>query len=158
MENFRLQDILMVQSAPNAVPKDENHRTNTLNFAIAFRPIYYFSRIFGRMPFTIVHNSNGEIQRPRITAFDIIWLFISLCVYSVALISNQMWKDTYVAWKRNKIFIISNNVYALLEVGFCLIGIIMDLFNRYKIVQVLNKFTIFDKKVKNQQFGDFLKK
>lgn len=44
------------------------------DFAHCFRPIYYCSRIFGFMPFSIVYDSSAAIHKPSPRAFDLLWL------------------------------------------------------------------------------------
>lgn len=48
------------------------------NFAYSFRPIYYFCRVFGLMPFKITYYSNGAIHGFEIGTFDILWFIISM--------------------------------------------------------------------------------
>lgn len=50
------------------------------DFVYTLRPIYIFSRIFGAMPFSLVHNSIGEIQKARVNIFDFLWFMVSIAV------------------------------------------------------------------------------
>lgn len=46
------------------------------DFVKSIRPIYYFSRVFGFLPFSIEFDSKGEVQNARISAFDFLWFVI----------------------------------------------------------------------------------
>lgn len=52
-----------------------------LNSGHSFTFIYYFSRVFGFMPFTIVYDSDGKIQAARIRTIDILWFMITIGLY-----------------------------------------------------------------------------
>lgn len=119
-------------------------RSNELNFAYSFRPTYYFSRVFGLMPFSIISESNGEVQS-RVTAFDAVWFIISMCLYlAIACISYnerlRRAKVLSVSTIGYKIHLIFTLVFGAISIGF-------DMYNRFKLVDILNKFTRFDREV-----------
>lgn len=65
---------------------DDNNHSETAQvekscFSYGFRPIYYFSRAIGLMPYTVIYNLNGEIQEHRFHIRDALWLLSSFCLY-----------------------------------------------------------------------------
>lgn len=61
-------------------------RENSLkkeNFEYCFRPIYYFSRAYGQIPFTITYYKNGAIDGVKIYKRDYIWVAISFVWLSI---------------------------------------------------------------------------
>lgn len=147
MKSSRRQNIQIVQVQPNADTKDGNQRSTNLNFAITFRPIYYFLRLFGFMPFTIVYDSKGEVQAARITARDILWLLISLCAYLLAFNGSKIWENPYLLHKYSTVFIYVIKLYDISEILFGIIGIVMDLCNRFKLIDIMRTLNQFDKEV-----------
>lgn len=116
------------------------------DFAHCFRPIYYCSRIFGFMPFSIVYDSSAAIHKPSPRAFDLLWFIISISIYVSTIIgfyiqraeipfsASQILND--IAW----FGMISSLVFGV-------IGISLDMCNRFKIVNIFNEFNRIDEKV-----------
>lgn len=153
IQNSVRRIIQMVQVRLGVVPKDENHQPKKLHFAFSFRPIYYFMRSFGRMPFTVIYDSNGAAQETRVTPVDIIWFLIALSLYLLAINGDQMWENTYKIWSSTEMFILTNKIWTYLEVILCMFCVIMDLCNRFKLIEIVKNFGIFDKEV-SQRFFD----
>lgn len=118
-----------------------------LNFSVVFRPIYYFLRVFGFMPFTIVYDSKGAVQKHSITVFDVVWLLISLFVYLYAIHSTIIWYDSENSPDMSAFLLWVGKIFYILEIVFCIIGILMDLCNRYKLINILQSFEMFDEEV-----------
>lgn len=119
-----------------------------IDFAYNFRPVYYFSRVYGLMPFTITYNSCGTINGLKIKIFDILWFIVLLTINSLLTFVYSI--DTLYL-KNPKI--LSNTLVGgdyFLEVcsmtfNFILIG--MDMCMRFKLVDILKRITIFDEDV-----------
>lgn len=114
-----------------------------------FCAVYYFSRVFGLWPFTIVHNSNGSIQKARVRPIDGLWFVISICLYSVALYSICLSMKEIEMQKGNSFVFILYHAYQIvfLFFGSCIIA--LDLFNRKRLVNILKKFSKFDTEVRS---------
>lgn len=119
------------------------------NFFYSFRPIYYFSRTFGFMPFTIVFNSNGSIQGPNIRTFDILWFIIAITIYilsAIVVLQNtehlEIGSTTESAILKNTDFVI---LVSMLFFGALIIA--MDMYNRGTIVEMLKSIKSFDDEV-----------
>lgn len=117
------------------------------SFEYGFRPIYYFSRVAGLWPFQIVRNSNGSIEKARVRLIDMLWFFTSIFVYLTAL---------FYVYKNMEQLQVSNASYISLSILFmfqtmCLLfgacGIVLDMYNRKKLINILDKFNAFDCKV-----------
>lgn len=120
------------------------------NFFYSFRPIYYFSRTFGLLPFTIEYDSNGIIQAAVIRSLDILWLIITILSY---FLSSMLSLKLYNEYPK-----ISNNTESLILIGgdnfilifgllFGIVIIIMDLCNRSKLLDILKNIHTFDETV-----------
>lgn len=113
-----------------------------------FHMIYYYSRCVGLWPFSIAYNSNHLIQEAHIDLFDWLWLLISMFVYSATLFCS--YKNALTAFSSNEDYFFWHLIHAVSEVPsilFAAVGIVMDLFNRNILVNILRKFIIFDKRV-----------
>ena len=119
------------------------------HFADTFRPMYYFSRFCGQLPFSIVQSEHNENVKPRVSKFDVLWFAISLCLYGVVT-----WRtcntpiDAFNTNKTEYVLIIGNSLLHIVTMMFGIVKLMMDMYNRYKLVNVLNKFTQFDQEVR----------
>lgn len=146
----------MVQVCSTKIPSefDVNAKIHSkaLKFVDIFRPVYYFLRFCGQMPFSIVPSLNSKsLLQPRVNKRDALWFFISMCLYSV------------IAWRtigkltakldENKIVCVlftGNSLLHVITMMFGIVKLIMDMYNRHKLVNILNKFTQFDREVREQ--------
>lgn len=132
--------------------QNKKSKGHIVNFTHVFRPIYYFARFCGQMPFSIVQIANDEFRQPRIGKCDVLWFIISIFILSV-LICFTCW---YSIFRRSSLIQVNKILYLLAWtistlriVNFlcAILIIIMDVCNRYKLVNIQNKFTAFDQKV-----------
>lgn len=122
------------------------NNSKKFNFLYSFRPVYYFSRAMGFMPFTIVCNSNGTIQGPAIRSFDIFWFILSICGYILLTIFSFLNIRFPENSKNTESTILIGADYFLLLLGFVfsVVVIIMDFCNRFKLVKILKHLNTFD--------------
>lgn len=114
----------------------------------SFRPVYYFNRVFGLMPFTITYNSRGSIHGFEVGTFDILWFIVSIIINLIYafMISN----DTHLLQnlKMESIILVGGDY--LTDI-FCIIFDVLligtDMCIRYKLVDILKKINTFDEKV-----------
>lgn len=128
-----------------------------LNFEHGFRPIYYFSRAVGLWPFSICHNSNGAIQSARISRLDGVWFFVSMCFHLLAMCYYYV--NMVDLEDSNKTILTFSILYSLFQTKSLLIGavgIVLDMLNRRRLVNLLEKFMIFDSEVGQPKHGWFL--
>lgn len=113
-----------------------------------FLPIYYFSRCTGLWPFSITYYSDGSIKDARVHQFDKLWFFVAICLYLAAVFYyfDRLMTDT----DHTNSVLISNRMYFISQMTFLLltiVGIALDMCNRKKLISILDKFIVFDRKV-----------
>lgn len=123
----------------------ENTNLKKSNFTYGIQPIYYFSRIFGYMPFKLVHDSNGLIKGARITLFDILWTVFSIGLHLFATIHflltagcmTENFEISVILANGTKTLVILRRLFNCLCLG-------MEICNRFKLVDILKKLNSFD--------------
>lgn len=113
------------------------------NFAFCYRPLYYFSRVFGHIPFTITHCANDSKVKAKLFIRDFIWfaisLFIHICLF--AMIVHKFRLDNAIS-----------NIGGKLNFLICLLlgisAMVLNACNRTKIIRILNEITTFDENVR----------
>lgn len=124
-----------------------NKPKKPLTFAQCIHPIYVISRLFGLLPFSVHLNSNGNVERARIKIFDIAWF---LCAISINLFLAYF----ILTRKKNsleiesKVLMIGN--YIIFSITFIMapLSIILDMFNRHRLVKMFKDIMEFDKTVR----------
>lgn len=121
-----------------------------VHFAHVFRPIYCFARICGFMPFSIRHsNSPNEQFVPRASLCDVVWFGISMCFY-LTMIVNTFCENVVLPHESNaqlNAIGLGNYLLCLMILSFSIFALIIDVCNRFKLVNILNDFTVFDQEV-----------
>lgn len=126
----------------------EKVHTKIINFAESFRPIYYFARFCGQMPFSIVQSSNDEFRQSRVSKCDAIWFILSICLYgAVSYRSCQILSFEINANKTEHILSLGNATLHIMTMTFGILKVTMDMYNRHKLVHILNKFIQLDQEV-----------
>lgn len=122
-----------------------------MDFWDGFKPIYYFSRVFGLMPFSIRRGPYGNIEEPKVNGMDGLWcLFTTIVVYlSGALISHRYKPDSY---KTIYLSILLDDFHLTMSLAFGALEIAMDMINRFKLFELWKCFIVFDKEVRIFQF------
>lgn len=126
----------------------KNAQFRNINFEYSIRPIYYFARAFGLLPFSVIRNSNGEIQKPHVGVINLLLFVISICWYLILAYSCYL-NVTFLLYNPKTSFILVFGDYLLLIVGLIstTLFIVMDMVNRTRLVDVLKRLTVFDQKV-----------
>lgn len=142
---------IMVQASVNnqlEMIEKRDKNTKTVRFPNVLRPIYYISRAFGFMPYSIIHDSNGDIKEPNVKKIDILWLLLSITIHSfiVVLLHNNM-KSLQDPTRPYYILMIGDHLVAFVTVMFGIVMIGIDLCNRFKFIDILKKITTSDKEV-----------
>lgn len=147
----------MVQVCSSKIPPefDVNGKIDSkaTKFVDIFRPVYYFLRFCGQMPFSIVSNLNSEnLVQPRVNKRDALWFFIAMCLYTA--IAWRTFGKLTAKLDESKIVCVLFTGNSLLHVTTMMFGIvklIMDMCNREKLVNILNKFTQFDREASERK-------
>lgn len=129
----------------------EKVHTKIINFAESFRPIYYFARFCGQMPFSIVRSSNDEYRHSQVSKYDAFWFILSICLYlAVSYRTCQILSFEINANKTEHVLFLGNATLHVMTMTFGILKVAMDMYNRHKLVYILNKFIQFDQEVKNR--------
>lgn len=152
MKRSTTANVSVSKAFPNSTYLKSTHeqfRNENFNFSHNFSPVYYYSRLFGLMPFTIDGETGRGIQKPKVNISDGLWFLVSIAIYIsmalIAYINMQLPPDANTA-----AFILVLGDYVLLIVGliYSALIIIFDMYNRIRLTDILNKFITFDKEVK----------
>lgn len=135
-----IQIIKMPQSSP------ANSNSKNFDFVYCFRPFYYFSRICGFMPYSIIFDLNSAIHRPAVKICDILWFIIAIIVYHAMAIDHFI-HLSQSAYSSSKVLNNSGWLLMVSSMIFGVIGIVMDMGFRFKFVDLLNKFNAIDRNV-----------
>lgn len=137
-------------SALEVIQKEVND-SKRLDFFRNFKAIYYILRAFGLWPFSFVRDSNGKIQKPKVSKIGLLWFIVSIQLYVLAAFillkySKSLGKNDH---KSRAIFILlnSNNARLALSLISIAISIVIDMCNRYKLTNIVKIFATFDKSV-----------
>lgn len=147
---------MVCSSVKNRSELTENHKVKShtakiIDFPHVFRPIYFFARFFGQMPFTIVYrSSSGIFGRPQVNKIDALWYFISICTYTALAYSICYFLiRAFSHYPIDPILYVLTsavNMFRLINFLCGILILIMDMCNRHKLLKILNKFTMFDRK------------
>lgn len=132
--------------------QNEKENGHIVHFSHVFRPIYYFARLCGHMPFSIVQSSSAKLHQPRVSKFDGVWFLISICIYAGLAICICWYIHralTLYSSVKPILYLLASSINMLRLVNFLcgMLMSIMDMCNRHKLVNIFNKFTAFDRKV-----------
>lgn len=134
---------------PSEVDVNEKNQSKVISFAEIFRPVYHLLRFCGQMPFSIVPSSHsGVLFQPRVDKRDAFWFFISMCLYTA--IAWRTFVKLTAKLDENKIVCVlftGNSLLHVMTMMFGIVKLISDMYNRHKLVNILNKFSQFDKEV-----------
>lgn len=130
-------------------PTKETHG-QIVHFTKIFRPIYFFARICGFMPFSVQRSATqNEHFVPRMRICDVLWFAICMCIY-LAMIANTFVGKIFLPHESTaqlNAIVVGNHLLRLMILFFSTFALIMDVCNRYKLVNILNDFTVFDQEV-----------
>lgn len=114
----------------------------------SFYPIYYVSRSVGLWPFTILYKANGTIKEARICLPDRLWILLSISIYSVALYyTYEDMREMNHARVDSYFMDVINYITQIPILLFQVFNIILDMLNRKRLINILDKFINFDRKV-----------
>lgn len=116
-------------------------------YTYSFWPTYLFNRSVGLMPFSIVRSPNGEVLRPKVGMFDIIWFVVAVSWY--LLLAFVSYQDLKLPQDPKESFILKLGDHLLLIWGLLhgSLMIIMDMCNRFRLIDIAQKYGTFDKEV-----------
>lgn len=141
MDTFRSKS-----STLNLLNQDKN-RSIKISFVQSLSPFYYLFRIFGLLSFSIVFDSNGDVRKAKLKIFDLLWLLFTICVYLYLGYFHYSKSEGIKLTDLGTILLVGDRTYIFFELIYGVIFVIMDLYNRQKIVGILKKISYFDSQV-----------
>lgn len=127
-----------------------NSQSNKTDFIHGIRPVYFISRTVGLWPFSIVSSSSSSriIHKAQIRAFDIIWLIISIGIFIAAIFIYI--EQSYVDFQDDRVstvYVFGFYIFEMIGLIFGIFAIVIDLFNRNNLIEILQQFSDFDNQV-----------
>lgn len=124
-----------------------NIQLKKFNFEHVFRPVYYFLRFSGQWSFSIFHDSNGTIQKACIGFSDALWTILLVCAYSAIVFSSykKLMKGQEIFENRQRF--VAENIFQIGSLVSGVFGIVLNVINRNKLVDIFKKFNTFDNEV-----------
>lgn len=121
-------------------------KANTFNFFDCVRPVYRTGRLFGLLPFTLNYTSNGEIDSCSLRITDILWFLISVAICIIfSLLGYSALSPTQDI--RTTILLLGGRLVLISGVSLAGISIIIDIFNRHRLVELVKAINLFDQEV-----------
>lgn len=133
---------------PKILGKNEN-RSQPQNYVNSFRPIYYFSRVAGLMPFSIVWNPKEEYYMTQVRIIDGFWFTLIACVNLLVIYFVHQKNHSALTQYLPYLFTLVGTTNRIISQIFGAALIVMDMFNRSKMIDILNMFNLIDKEVGN---------
>lgn len=141
--------LIQVSEPPLAFYDAKKQSKRVENYFDCIKPVYVASRIFGFLPFTINHDSRGEVMKASISVFDAVWLIVSITanLTGIYYVLSHSLKQLFAIKESPILFDICR---AIAVSGFVLtiISICLDMINRNRLIEIIKDFTKFDKQVK----------
>lgn len=116
--------------------------TKLCDIVFSYQPIYYFSRIFGLLPFSLAYDASGEIVAPKISKFDAVWFVVSIAIYlafaTVIPLDIPKGPPAPILILGNELLLMSGLIYGA-------IMIVENMCNRFKFIRIMKTFCAFDR-------------
>lgn len=112
------------------------------DFLWSFHPIFTFIRAFGSMGFSITPENEAKI-----TVCDFFWCIVSMCIYSVMIIVYYQNMQVATLSRQSFTLVMGNYLRSLTGLSLCLIKIPVDIYNRFRIVNIMKEIIFFDNEV-----------
>lgn len=152
MAQFSVESSSIGSEVSIITPENTNSKKST--FAYGIQPIYWFSRIFGYMPFKFVYDSNGVIRGARIRVIDVLWAIFSIGLHLFAMIhflltagcTTENFEKSIILANGTKALVFLRRIFNCLCLG-------MELCSCFQLVDIFQRLNSFDEKVMNTCFG-----
>lgn len=118
------------------------------NFYDHIKPVIIASRIFGFFPFIVRFGPNGNIEAAKIRLVDVIWFIVFLFINLTSSYFVLTASPNYASTAESTVLHLSDWFFDIYGVIVLLILVSLDMFNRNRLVNVLNDILMFDQKVR----------
>lgn len=115
----------------------------------SLRSIYFFTRALGLLPFSIVTDSNGKVKKARLSTLDLLLFVVAMFIHvSMAVGFLQIPRIGPTDYNHmSYALVLGDSILILLGLIFGIMVRIMDMCNRFKLVDIVKKLAAFDKEV-----------
>lgn len=145
--SVRITSVKTIHSTEPDQSTRSNIPSTKFNFAYSLLPLYYFSRVFGLLPFTILYDTNGDVRGARVTLFDIFWFIISVCIFLSLAVFSYSIINLPDGPNESPTLILGDYILLIVGLFYGAAIIVYDMCNRLRLIDIIKKFTIFDKEV-----------
>lgn len=116
-----------------------------ITFTYGIRPIYYLSRVYGVMPFSIIYGPNGEAREPSVNKSDVLWFIFWVFLYSsIIWVINYKLASTESPSESSAVLVYGGFSFLMLIFTSDIVIMAINLCNRFKLIDILSRFTLFD--------------
>lgn len=149
-----LHETVSAQKVNNqhAMATKRDYSTKLCDIVFSYKPIYYCSRMFGLLPFSLEYDANGEIKAPKVSKFDAVWFVSSIAIYlmfaNVIPMHIQKGPPAPILIMGYKLLLMFGLIYGA-------IIIVENMFSRFKFVKILKMFTGFDREASHRFLFSF---
>lgn len=126
--------------------------SKNIDFVYNLKSIHLYSRLFGLVPFTLVRDSNGEVQKPHVGKIDLLWFMISISLYLYLAYAYWIVVSGMQDARRSSILQLGDTMLIVLGLIYGAAICIIDMYNRTRIAEFLKHFLLFDKNVSDSRF------
>lgn len=142
----------------NKLPVGSRSAGNQLNKSLTsydcIKPVYFMSRIFGLLPFSVRQNSNGSVESAKVNLFDMFWFLCAIGIYlTLSYFHLPQTKDlknsiTEENSTSKSVLFSSIEIIFLATYLKVVVFIILDMLNRKLFANILTEIAKFDKSVR----------
>lgn len=118
-----------------------------INFAHNIKPIHFISRIFGLMPFRMVPNLNDGNTEPQVKILDIVWFIVAIFIYLFLAVFYFRLIKLPSDPNGSYVLVLGDKLLTCLVLVNAAIMVVKNMFDRFKLTEIVQKFISFDKKV-----------
>lgn len=122
----------------------------------SFRPIFYMSRLFGLAPFSVQTNLFDEVQRVKLTFFDLLWFCTAILMYLSLAVFGVLGPIRPSDFGSVYILVLGDQLLLVFGLVMCFVSVIMDMVNRNRIMGNIQRFEAFDKEVEIREESSFM--
>lgn len=122
-------------------------KSNELTFFNNVRLMHKISRFYGFVPFSFLIK-NGEISGARVGIFDLTWLIVCLTIYAHLIYTCP--NESPTPFQLSPALVFEYSTQLISGLSRAMLIIILEFFNRHRIVKILIDLNQFDKQVSHQ--------
>ena len=123
---------------------EDNTKSKKFTFFDSIRSIHSVSRIFGFTPFSVVME-DGEILGARVGIVDFLWFIVCLTIYAFVIYTCPY--KLPLPFSASPALVHEHYVQITMDLSRAILTMILDMYNRHRIVNILIDLYRFDERV-----------